>query len=311
MPIWIWLVFFCCVGFVLVLDLFLLGGRKTKSISTKAALSWTVTWFFLALFFMVFLWVYIQHTQGVIIANQKAMEFLTGYLVEKSLSLDNIFIILMIFTFFKIPHQHQRSVLLYGILGAIVMRLLLIFGGVLLIQKFEWILYIFGAFLMITGVKMFFSSTEKKALADNPLLLFIKKKCRVTQELHGHRFLIRQHKKLYLTPLFLALIFIEVGDLIFAVDSIPAIFAITQDPFIIFTSNIFAILGLRALYFLLMNLHAKFSLLKYGLAFILVFIGLKMLVTPWIHISTTLSLIVILSTLVVVFCLNKYIPTKR
>ena len=305
MPFWLWSSFFVLVGIVLAIDLFLLGSKKNQKITSKEALSWTLIWFLCAGLFVFFLWNYLVTTSNIANANQKSLEFIAGYFIEKSLSLDNIFVILMIFTSFKIPQAYQRRVLLYGIIGAIIMRLLFIVSGVYLVQHFSWILIVFGFILLASGIKMFFHSDEKTDISENFFLRQLKKMFRVTETLHEDNFFIKKNRLIYITPLFLALILIEISDFIFAFDSIPAIFAITKDTFIIFTSNIFAILGLRALYFLLVNLKEKIHLLHYGIAFILCFIGIKMLIVDWVHISTAWTLGVIICTLLLTFWFSK------
>lgn len=296
---WMWIAFIVFVAIMLWADFFLLGGKKAHRVSTKEALTWTVTWILLSLLFNFLFWLYLIHHSGTAIATQKSIEFLTGYLIEKSLSIDNIFIILMIFNYFAIPAEYQRRVLMLGVIGAIVMRLLLIVFGIWLVNQFAWILYVFGLFLLITGIKMFIFADHKPDLSQNPLLQWMRNHLRITSELHNEKFYILKKGLLYFTPLFVVLVLVEVTDLIFAVDSIPAIFAVTNDPFIIFTSNIFAILGLRALYFLLAHLHNRFHLLKYGLAFILVFVGIKMLIAHWIKIPALVGFGVIITTLLI------------
>lgn len=295
---WMWAGFFVFVLVMLAVDMFLLGGRKAHRVSTKEALSWTIAWFALAFIFNFILWYYLVHTSGTAVANEKAMQFFTGYLLEKSLSIDNIFVILMIFNYFAIPAEYLHRVLIYGILGAILMRLVFILLGILMVSKFSWILYIFGVLLMATGVKMFIFAEQEPNLAKNPALRWMRNHLRITDKLHGERFFISINHLLYVTPLFLVLVLVEVSDLIFAVDSIPAVFAVTNDPFIVFTSNIFAILGLRSLYFLLVNMHNRFPLLKYGLAFILVFVGFKMLIVHWYKIPVFFALGIVAATLV-------------
>lgn len=294
---WMWLAFFGFIAIMLWMDFFLLGGKKAHRVSAKEALSWTVIWITLSFLFNFLFWLYLLHHHDTAIANQKSIEFLTGYLIEKSLSIDNIFVILLIFNYFAIPAEYQRRVLMFGVMGAVIMRLLLILFGIWLVNQFAWILYLFGLFLLVTGIKMFIFADHKPDLANNPLLKWMKNHLRITHQLHGEHFQIIQNGLRYFTPIFLVLILIEMGDLIFAVDSIPAIFAVTHDPFIIFTSNIFAILGLRALYFLLAHLHNRFHLLKYGLACILVFVGIKMLIAHWINISAIMGLIVVVMIL--------------
>lgn len=300
---WMWPAFAIFVMVMLLIDLFVIGGRKAHIISTKEALGWTLTWFALALLFNVLLWLYLRDTHS-LVANQKALEFLTGYFIEKSLSLDNIFVILMIFNYFAIPAEYQRRILLYGVIGAIVLRLILILIGVWMISQFAWVLYIFGIFLVITGVKMFIFAGKEPDLAKNPILIWMRRHLRITEDLQGERFFVWRNRLLYITPLFLVLVLIEFTDLIFAVDSIPAIFSITSDPFIVYTSNIFALLGLRALYFLLVNAQKRFIFLKYGLAVILIFIGCKMLVAHWIKIPITVALGVVFVVIMVSILLS-------
>jgi len=229
----------------------------------------------------------------------KVGEFLTGYLIEKSLSVDNIFVFLMIFTFFAVPAEFQRRALVLGVIGAIVLRVIMILIGAWLVAKFHWVLYLFGAFLLITGVKMLVFADSKPDLNQNPLLKFIRKHLKLTDDFHGERFSIVKDGVRYFTPLFVVIAMIGITDVVFAVDSIPAIFAITEDPFIVMTSNIFAILGLRALYFLLADLASRFHLLSYGLALVLVFVGVKMLIVEWIKIPVFVSLGVVGAILLV------------
>ncbi|KTD41797.1 TerC family protein [Legionella parisiensis] len=303
---WMWLGFLVFVAMMLAIDLFLLGGRKAHRVSTKEALSWTIAWFTLALIFNLLLWWYLIDTANMQIANEKALEFLTGYLIEKSLSIDNVFVILMIFSYFSIPEKYQRRVLIYGVLGAIFMRLILILLGVWIVNQFHWVLYIFGFLMLITGIRMALFAEQAPNLAKNPILRWMRKHLRITDKLQGERFFTVHNQLRYVTPLFLVLILVEVSDLIFAVDSIPAIFAVTDDPFIIFTSNIFAILGLRALYFLLVNMHSRFHLLKYGLSLILVFVGFKMLIAPWFKIPIFIALGIVVITLIFCIVLSIY-----
>ena len=225
------------------------------------------------------------------------MEYLTGYLLEKSLAMDNIFVFVMIFSYFAVPQEFQKRILLYGVLGAIILRALMILLGAWLIAQFHWVLYIFGAFLLITGIKMFIFADHAPNLAKNPLLKWLKNHMRITEEYHGENFWVMKNGVRWFTPMFLVLVLIEFSDVIFAMDSIPAIFAITSDPFIVFTSNIFAILGLRALYFLLADIANRFHLLKYGLALVLMFVGTKMLIVDWYKIPIAVSLAVVLAVL--------------
>jgi tellurite resistance protein TerC len=247
----------------------------------------------LALLFNAGLWWHLNGTVGAEIADRKALEFLTGYLIEKSLSVDNVFIFLLIFSAFHVAAEYQRRVLIYGVLGAIVMRAIMILAGAWVVREFSWVLYIFGAFLVITGIRMLVMAEKQPDLEQNPVLKFARRHLRITNDYHGEKFTVMKDGVRYFTPLFLVLILIEVTDLVFAVDSIPAIFAITTDPFIVFTSNIFAIMGLRALYFLLADVADRFHLLKYGLALVLTFIGTKMLIMPWYHVPVTASLSIV------------------
>ncbi len=287
---WMWAAF---VGFVLVmlaLDLFVFGGRKVHRVSVKEAAAWSLAWFSLALLFSAGLWWRLDATLGREVADTKALEFLTGYLIEKSLSIDNVFVFLLIFSAFKVVPEFQRRVLLYGVLGAIVMRAAMILGGAWLVREFDWVLYVFGAFLVVTGVRMLVAADKEPDLERNPVLRFARRHLRVSEGEHREDFFVVKDGIRHVTPLFLVLILVEASDLMFAVDSIPAIFAITTDPFIVFTSNIFAILGLRALYFLLADVASRFHLLKYGLAMVLTFIGVKMLIAPWYHVPVGASL---------------------
>lgn len=284
------------VGFVLVmlaLDLFVFGGNKAHKVSVKEAASWSAVWVALALTFNGVLWWYLKGTAGEAVADQKALEFLSGYMIEKALSVDNVFIFLLIFTAFQVPPQYQRRVLIYGVLGAIIMRAIMISAGAWVVSEFSWVLYVFGAFLLFTGLKMLVASEEEPDVKNNPIVKFARRWLPVAEGDHGEKFLVVKDGVRYVTPLFIVLILIEFTDLIFAVDSIPAIFAITTDPFIVFTSNMFAILGLRALYFLLADVADKFHMLKYGLAMVLVFIGAKMLIMPWYHVPVQASLLVV------------------
>ena len=274
---WMWVGFLAIVLVMLAIDLFVVGGGKQHKVSSREAAIWSVIWVSLSFAFAGALWWHLDGSMGREVANQKSLEFITGYLIEKSLAIDNVFVWLMLFSFFAIPLELQKRVLVLGVLGAIVMRTVMIFAGAWLITKFHWILYVFGAFLLITGIKMWWFAEEKPDMANNPLIRWLRNHMKITDELHSEKFFVWKDGVRYATPLFLALILVEISDLIFAVDSIPAIFAITSDPFIVLTSNIFAILGLRAMYFLMADMADRFSLLKYGLAAVLVFIGVKMM----------------------------------
>jgi tellurite resistance protein TerC len=291
---WMWAGFFAIVLVMLAIDLFVVGGGKEHRVSFKEAATWSGIWVSVSLGFAGVLWWYLDGEMGRDFANEKTLEYVTGYLIEKSLAVDNVFVWLMLFNFFAVPLELQKRVLILGVLGAIVMRTVMIFAGVWLIAQFHWLLYVFGAFLLITGIKMWWFADEKPDLANNPVIRWIRGHMKVTDELHGENFFVMKEEagKLvrYATPLFLVLILVEISDLIFAVDSIPAIFAITTDPFIVLTSNVFAILGLRAMYFLLADMADRFSLLKYGLAIVLMFIGVKMLLIDLFKIPVLFSL---------------------
>jgi tellurite resistance protein TerC len=307
---WMWAVF---TGFVLVmlaLDLFVFGGRKAHKVSVKEAALWSLAWFSLALIFNAGLWWYLNGTVGAEIADRKALEFFTGYLIEKSLSVDNVFVFLLIFTAFHVAPEFQRRVLIYGVLGAIVMRAIMILAGAWVVREYSWVLYLFGAFLVVTGIRMLVMAEKVPDLEKNPVLKFARRHLRIAEGDHGEKFTVIKDGVRYFTPLFLVLILIEVTDLVFAVDSIPAIFAITTDPFIVFTSNIFAIMGLRALYFLLADVADRFHLLKYGLAMVLTFIGTKMLIMPWYHVPVGASLAIV-AALIGASVLASLIATRK
>lgn len=290
---WMWTGFFVIVLGMLALDLFLVGGGRQHRVSFREAGIWSLVWVSVSFLFAGALWWYLDSTFTRELANTKALEFITGYLIEKSLAIDNVFVWLMIFSYFAIPLELQKRVLIYGVLGAIVLRTIMIFAGVLLIAKFHWILYLFGAFLLFTGIKMLRGEDEEPDLDNNRLITWLRRRMRVSNNLEGERFFVVREGLRYATPLFFVLVLVEISDIIFAVDSIPAIFAITTDPFILLTSNIFAILGLRAMYFLVANMADRFSLLQYGLALVLIFIGAKMLLLDIYKIPIALSLSVV------------------
>ena len=289
-----WAGFAAVVLVMLAIDLFVVGGGKEHKVSLKEAGIWSVVWVSVSMLFAAALWWHLDGSMGREVANAKALEFVTGYVIEKALAVDNVFIWLMLFSYFAVPPELQKRVLIYGVLGAIVMRTGMIFAGAWLISQFHWVLYLFGAFLLITGIKMFWFAEHAADLEKNPLLKWLRGHMKITTTFHHEHFFIHKEEggKLvrYATPLFLALVLVEVSDVIFAVDSIPAIFAITTDPFIVLTSNIFAILGLRAMYFMLAGMADRFSLLKYGLALVLVFIGTKMLLIDIYPIPVPISL---------------------
>ncbi|ERK17366.1 Integral membrane protein TerC [Pantoea sp. AS-PWVM4] len=279
---------------MLAIDLFLQGRRGAQTMSFKQAAVWSLVWVSISLLFSAAFWWYLNGTAGREVATAQTLAFLTGYILEKALAVDNVFVWLMLFSYFAIPAQLQRRVLIYGVLGAIVLRTIMIFGGSWLVTQFSWILYIFGAFLLFTGLKMALAKEEDdNAVGDKPLVRWLRKHLRMTDGLEGEKFFTRKNGVLFATPLLLVLIMVELSDVIFAVDSIPAIFAVTTDPFIVLTSNLFAILGLRAMYFLLANVAERFSMLKYGLAIVLVFIGIKMLIVEFWHIPVGVSLTVV------------------
>lgn len=288
---WLWGIFSLIIVIMLGLDLYLRGSASR--VSVKEAATWSLLWVAVALAFDAGLWAYFHETQGLATANDKAGKFLTGYLIEQSLSMDNVFVWLTLFTFFQIPPESQRRVLIYGVLGAIVLRTLVILLGSWLVREFDWILYIFGGFLILTGAHMAWVAGDEPDLDNNRLLIWLRRHLRVTRELHGPRFTYRENGVLWVTPLLVVLIMIELSDILFAVDSIPAIFAITRDPFIALTSNLFAVMGLRSMYFLFAGLAERFTLLDYGLALVLVFIGVKLLIEPWFEIPILWSLLVV------------------
>jgi tellurite resistance protein TerC len=284
----LWIGFNLFVLIMLTLDLGVFH-RKSHEVSVKEALTWTGVWITLAMLFNLF--VFYQFDK------EKAIEFFTGYLIEKSLSVDNIFVIIMIFSYFNVPKAYQHKVLFWGILGALVMRVIFIFAGIELIHKFHWLIYIFGGFLIVTGIRMVTAGDAKLDPEKNPIVKLVRKIFPVTESFEQDKFFTKVDGKLWATPLFLVVMLIEATDLIFAVDSIPAILAISEDPFIVYTSNVFAILGLRSLYFALSGIENYFQYLKYGLAVILVFVGTKMCIVDWFKIPVEVSLIVIVFVL--------------
>jgi tellurite resistance protein TerC len=284
----LWTAFSVFVLGMLALDLGVFS-RKPHEVRFREALTWSLVWIALALIFNA--WIYFRF------GTDKALEFLTGYLIEKALSVDNIFIFVVVFASFAVPKIYQHRVLFWGVFGAILMRAIFIFAGAALLERFHWIIYIFGAILIVTGIRLLIHREIDPHPERNPLYKLAKRLLRTTPEYHGKSFWIIREGKRYATPLMLVLIAIEATDLVFAIDSIPAIFAITTDPFIVYTSNIFAILGLRALYFLLARVIDKFHLLKVGLAFVLMFVGVKMVIAEWVKIPVIVSLIVIATIL--------------
>ncbi|EEC1153737.1 TerC/Alx family metal homeostasis membrane protein [Salmonella enterica subsp. enterica serovar Give] len=307
----LWGGFAVVVVIMLSIDLLLQGRRGAHAMSMKQAAGWSILWVTLSLLFNAAFWWYLAETQGREVADPQALAFLTGYLIEKSLAVDNVFVWLMLFSYFSVPPALQRRVLVYGVLGAIVLRTIMIFAGTWLITQFEWLLYVFGAFLLFTGVKMALAKEDESGIGEKPMVRWLRGHLRMTDTIENEHFFVRKNGLLYATPLLLVLIMVEFSDVIFAVDSIPAIFAVTTDPFIVLTSNLFAILGLRAMYFLLSDVAEHFSMLKYGLAVILVFIGIKMLIVDFYHIPIAISLGVVFGILTITLVINAWVNHQR
>ncbi|OHF58186.1 hypothetical protein A7S69_08075 [Salmonella enterica subsp. diarizonae serovar 38:[k]:-] len=307
----LWGGFAVVVVIMLSIDLLLQGRRGAHAMSMKQAAGWSILWVTLSLLFNAAFWWYLAETQGREVADPQALAFLTGYLIEKSLAVDNVFVWLMLFSYFSVPPALQRRVLVYGVLGAIVLRTIMIFAGTWLITQFEWLLYVFGAFLLFTGVKMALAKEDESGIGEKPMVRWLRGHLRMTDTIENEHFFVRKNGLLYATPLLLVLIMVEFSDVIFAVDSIPAIFAVTTDPFIVLTSNLFAILGLRAMYFLLSGVAERFSMLKYGLAVILVFIGIKMRIVDFYHIPIAISLGVVFGILTITLVINAWVNHQR
>lgn len=307
----LWGGFAVVVVIMLSIDLLLQGRRGAHAMSMKQAAGWSILWVTLSLLFNAAFWWYLAETQGREVADPQALAFPTGYLIEKSLAVDNVFVWLMLFSYFSVPPALQRRVLVYGVLGAIVLRTIMIFAGTWLITQFEWLLYVFGAFLLFTGVKMALAKEDESGIGEKPMVRWLRGHLRMTDTIENEHFFVRKNGLLYATPLLLVLIMVEFSDVIFAVDSIPAIFAVTTDPFIVLTSNLFAILGLRAMYFLLSGVAERFSMLKYGLAVILVFIGIKMLIVDFYHIPIAISLGVVFGILTITLVINAWVNHQR
>lgn len=303
--LWLYLVFFAIVAVMLVIDFVGFKHQHGQEVKVRTAAYWSIAWVSVAILFGGGLWLYLEQTAGAAIANTKVMEYFAGYLLEKSLAIDNVFVWLMIFAAFAIPPALQRKLLLYGVLGAIVLRTIFIFIGAWFVQEFSWILYLFGAFLVYTGFKFLRGQHEEDSnIEDMAILKWLRKHMRITPQLQGDKFFVRQNGLLWATPLFLVLILVEASDVIFAVDSIPAIFAVTTDPFIVLTANLMAILGLRAMFFLLSGAASKMHYLPYGLGLILVFIGFKMLMLDVFHMPIWISLSFIVIVLTVTAILS-------
>ncbi|SFT86350.1 integral membrane protein, TerC family [Kosakonia arachidis] len=303
----LWGGFAVVVATMLVIDLLLQGRRGAHTMSMRQAAVWSIVWVSLSLLFNAAFWWYLTQTEGRTVADTQALAFLTGYLIEKALAVDNVFVWLMLFSYFAVPAALQRRVLVYGILGAIVLRTVMIFAGSWLIAQFSWLLYVFGAFLLFTGMKMALAKEDETGIGDKPLVRWLRGHLRMTDRIENEHFFVRKKGLLFATPLLLVLILVELSDVIFAVDSIPAIFAVTTDPFIVLTSNLFAILGLRAMYFLLAGVAERFSMLKYGLSVILMFIGIKMLIVDFFHIPIAISLGVVGGILAVTLLINAWV----
>ena len=309
LPMWAWILFYVLVFIMLFIDLKSFGKKGQHEVSVSEALKMTVIWVVVSLVFCGGFYLFYLGD-----AHEKAMEFMAGYLIEKSLSMDNLFVFLMLFSFFGVEQKYQHEVLFWGIFGALVLRSVFIFAGTAMIQRFEWILAIFGLFLIYTGIKMFSHNDDEQVdPSKNIFVKIFKKFFPVTGQMHGDRFFIIENGKRLATPLFITLLVIETTDVAFAVDSIPAVFSVSRDPFIVLTSNIFAILGLRALYFALAAVARYFTYLKYGLGIILSFVGLKMLLEVFwdIKVSTPLSLSIIFGVLVLSMLLSVVISKRK
>lgn len=306
-----WIALFIFVAAALAADFTMLRQQGSRVISFKDALRWSVIWIALAMVFCGGLWLTLDLSDGRALADVKAGEFLTGYIIEKSLSVDNLFVFLMLFNAFKVPLPQQKKALMIGIIAAIILRILLILVGAWLISRFSWVMYIFGVFLLYTGVKMLVAEEEEPDLQNNKLIRWMQKHLTITHEYHGSAlYLVKEGARVF-TPLFVVVALIGITDVMFAVDSIPAIFAVTTDPFIVMSSNIFAVLGLRALYFMLAGMADRFHLLKFGLAAILVFIGAKMLMMDFYHIPVGASLTIVLAFLSVTMVASLYVKPKH
>ncbi|MGH9580376.1 MAG: TerC family protein [Terriglobales bacterium] len=302
-----WVGFNAFVLLMLFLDLKVFH-RKSHVIEFREALGWSAFWISLAVFFAVGIYFFWPEPE---LRHTKTLEFVTGYLIEESLSVDNLFVFLLIFSYFKVPRQYQHKVLFWGIVGALVMRLTFIFAGVALIRQFHWIIYVFGAFLVFTGIKLFRQEESEIHPERNPLLRLFRRFYPVTRRYYGDAFFVRKRKIWFATPLFLVLLVVETTDVLFAADSIPAVLAITHDPFVVYTSNVFAILGLRALYFALAGVMELFHYLHYGLSVILVFIGMKMLVSNLYKIPIGVALGVVAVVLAVSIVASILVPHKK
>jgi tellurite resistance protein TerC len=310
----LWTLFAVFVVVALAIDFLALIRQGSHTVSMREATIWSMIWVAVSFLFVGWLWWYLGGTgpdpETKALADDKAVEFITGYLVEKALAVDNIFVFLMLFTYFAVPSEFQKRVLMIGILGALVLRAIMILIGAWLITQFHWIMYVFGAFLVFTGIKMWLAAGQEPDLNNNPALRWIERHLKLSPHYDGEKFFTVTNGVKMVTPLFVVILLIGIVDVVFAVDSIPAIFAITTDPFIVLTSNVFAILGLRAMYFLLAGMHERFHLLSYGLAIILGFIGTKMLLIDIYKIPIVWSLCFTVTTLAVSMSLSLWIPAK-
>jgi tellurite resistance protein TerC len=307
-----WSLFAFFVVIALAVDFFAMRRQGAHKVTMREASIWSLVWIAVSGVFVAWLWWYLGGTSDDAavraVAQSKALEFVTGYVIEKALAVDNIFVFLMIFTYFAVPAEFQKRVLIIGILGALVLRAVLILIGAWMLAQFHWLLYVFGAFLVFTGIKMWWAAGKEPDLESNPALKWIRRRMKISPSYDGERFFTRIDGVRLATPLFVVILLIGVVDIVFAVDSIPAIFAITVDPFIVLTSNVFAVLGLRALYFLLANMHDRFHLLPYGLAAVLVFIGVKMLLIDVFKVPVAISLLGTGLILATAMILSLYIP---
>ena len=294
----IWAAFILVLLAALAVDFFVLRSAGAHRVSFKEAAYWSLAWVALALAFDAGLWWWVDLHGGRALANQVGLEFLTGYLIEKSLAVDNIFVFLMIFNYFAVPAEQRQRALMVGVLGAIVLRAILIVVGAALVARFHWVLYLFGAFLLVTGLKMLFAANQEPDLDDNPMLRWMRRHLPLTRDFRGGLVSVVEHGRRWYTPMFVVMALIAVTDVIFAVDSIPAIFAVTLDPFIVMSSNVFAVLGLRAMFFLLAGMADRFHLLGHGLALVLLFIGTKMLIAGFYKIPIGVALGVVALVLV-------------
>jgi tellurite resistance protein TerC len=306
----LWGTFLALVIAALVVDFSVMRSQGAHRVGMREAAIWSIVWVMVSFLFVGWLWWRLRGSQGAEFANTKALEFMTGYLIEKALAVDNIFVFLLVFTYFAVPAELQKRALMIGIVGAILLRAVLILLGSWLLQEFHWLLYVFGVFLLLTAVKMWWAAGQEPDLGSNPVLKWVSTRFRISKSFDGENFFTVRDGVRLATPLLVVILMIAVVDLIFAVDSIPAIFAITLDPFIVLTSNVFAILGLRAMYFLLAGMHEKFHLISYGLALILGFIGTKMLLTGIYKIPVGWSLGATAAILTATMVLSRLIPAR-